>query len=224
MRPKTLALVTIGQSPRVDVTPDILPFVGEAHVIEEGALDELSAPEIAELAPRDGEGVLVSRLRDGGHAVLSEERLQPLVEAAVARAVTRGADAVLIICTGSIPGIEAAVPVYMAESLAHGAMAALVGQTPLTVVAPEPEQAAGIGGRWSKRLGREVRVVTCDPYTAATADFAALGLQLADAPPAWVFLDCIGYSEAMADAMRQHLDTPVFTARALAARLIVAAL
>lgn len=244
MRRKTLALVTIGQSPRDDVTPDMLPLLSGIRVIESGALDELTSTEIAELAPRRGEGVLVSRLRGGGQAALSEERVHPLVQAAVDRGVQSGADVVLVMCTGNIPGIGARVPVFMAESLAHGAIAALVGDAPLTVVVPEPEQAEGIGGRWEARLGRAVNVVVCDPYSAPLASFTELAAELREgamagragspaadrqrhqltARPSWVFLDCIGYSEAMADAMRAVLTTSVLTARGLAARLVSAAL
>ncbi|MGO3832608.1 MAG: AroM family protein [Microbacteriaceae bacterium] len=114
MQPKTLALVTIGQAPRDDVTPDIAPLLEGYRVIETGALDELSAAEIAALAPAPGEGVLVSRLRGGGSAVLAEDRLHPLIQAAVDRAVAAGATAVLVICTGDLVGITAPVPLFMA--------------------------------------------------------------------------------------------------------------
>lgn len=225
MQPKTLALVTIGQAPRDDVTPDIAPLLEGYQVIEAGALDELSAAEIAALAPTPGEGVLVSRLRGGGSAVLAEERLHPLIQAAVDRAVAAGATAVLVICTGDLVGIAAPVPLFMAESLAHGAVAALVGAAPLVVVAPEPEQVAGIEARWVSRLGRPVTVVDCDPYTASLERFAEVARGLDADPSAWVFLDCIGYSEAMAQAMRdEHPGAPVLTARSLAARLVTAAL
>lgn len=42
-----IGAVTIGQSPRVDVTPDIMPIFGaQAELIQVGALDGLSKEEI----------------------------------------------------------------------------------------------------------------------------------------------------------------------------------
>lgn len=227
LAPKTLALITIGQAPRVDLTPDIMPLFEGINVIEAGALDEFSPAEIAGLRPRAGEGVLVSRLRSGGHAVLSEERIHPLIQQAVDRAVSLGATAILVVCTGDIPGLSAPVPLYLAEALAHGAVAALIGEAPLTVVVPEPEQAGAIAARWARRLGREVTTIACDPYTEPLARFAELGAGLdagAAGSAGWLFLDCIGYSEAMAAEIRANTGARVLTARTLAARLVTAAL
>lgn len=221
---RTLALVTIGQSPREDVTPDIMPFLEGIRVVEAGALDRLSVAEIAELTPQAGETALVSRLRGGEHAVLSEERLHFLLQNAVDLVVADGADAVLIICTGTIASLKTTVPVYMAESFAHGAVEALVGDAELTVIVPESEQVAIAHMRWRENLGREVAVRVCNPYAESLNSFAALAKQLAAGSESWVFLDCIGYSEAMAEAMRAHIALPVLTARSLAARLVASVL
>ncbi|MBE5397345.1 AroM family protein [Brevibacillus borstelensis] len=55
---KKLGAITIGQSPRVDVTPEMLPFLTEFQVVEKGALDGLGPEELAALAPKPGENVL----------------------------------------------------------------------------------------------------------------------------------------------------------------------
>ncbi len=53
--PKRVAFVTIGQSPRSDVVPDILAETREPFdVTERGALDGLDDAAIADLAPRPG--------------------------------------------------------------------------------------------------------------------------------------------------------------------------
>ncbi|WP_030105419.1 AroM family protein, partial [Actinoalloteichus caeruleus] len=46
-----LGVVTIGQSPRVDLVPELLPRLGRVEVVERGALDDLGRAEIAALAP-----------------------------------------------------------------------------------------------------------------------------------------------------------------------------
>ena len=82
---KRIGAITIGQSPRVDVVPEMQQILGpDVEIVQAGVLDGLSPEEIAALAPAGngdseirrlrGSPVLVSRLRDGsgshryGHA------------------------------------------------------------------------------------------------------------------------------------------------------------
>lgn len=218
-----LGLVTIGQAPRADVTPDIAPLLAGVDLVERGALDELDADGIAALAPAEGEKVLVSRLRDGGMAVLGEERMLPLVQAAIDRVVTDGAGAVLLLCTGHLPGLTAAVPLYTAEQLGRGAAAALIGGGRLGVVVPEPEQAGPIAERWWEDHGLLATVAVADPYTAADEVFVAVGEKLRAEGVEWIFLDCIGYSERMRALTAGSGDAKVLPARTLAARLVAEA-
>ena len=63
---KKIGAITVGQSPRVDLIPEIQPILGDSvEIIQAGALDGLSKEEIAKFVPRPGENVLVSRLTDG---------------------------------------------------------------------------------------------------------------------------------------------------------------
>jgi protein AroM len=58
--------LTIGQSPRNDIIPDLKEILGkEVELIEKGALDGLSGEEINELSPKPGDYPLVTRLKDG---------------------------------------------------------------------------------------------------------------------------------------------------------------
>ena len=49
-----IGLITIGQSPRVDVVPEMVQILGDVDIIECGALDNLTAEEIQKLAPKEG--------------------------------------------------------------------------------------------------------------------------------------------------------------------------
>ncbi|GAB6858773.1 AroM family protein [Microbacterium xylanilyticum] len=218
-----LGLVTIGQAPRVDVTPDIAPLLAGVELVERGALDELDDEGIAALAPAEGEKVLVSRLRDGGMAVLSEERMLPLVQAAIDRVVADGAGAVLLLCTGHLPGLTAAVPLYTAEQLGRGAAAALIGDGRLGVIVPEPEQAGPIVERWRDDHGLHAAVAVADPYTASDEVFVQAGEALRAQGVEWIFLDCIGYSERMRALVAGSGSARVLLARTLAARLVAEA-
>ena len=48
-----VGLITVGQSPRSDVVPDMAAILGgDVEILEAGALDGLSREQIAPLAPR----------------------------------------------------------------------------------------------------------------------------------------------------------------------------
>lgn len=219
-----LGLVTIGQAPRTDVTPDILPLLAGIDVVEHGALDDLDEEQIAALRPAPNEPLVVSRLRSGESVVMSEERVLTHVRDAVDRAIADRADAVLVLCTGRLPGLSSAVPVYTAEQLARRGMHARAGDHRLGVLVPEQAQCVPISERWRSDFGREVVTTHGHPYTAAPGQLTAAGVRLADAGAEWIFLDCIGYSESMAGIVAEASGAHVITARSMAARLVAAAI
>ena len=61
---KKIGAITIGQSPRNDLIPEIESYFGGAEILQMGALDGLDKSEIQKLAPDTDDTVLVSKLRD----------------------------------------------------------------------------------------------------------------------------------------------------------------
>ena len=216
-----LGLVTIGQAPRTDLIPDVADLLDGVDWVEHGALDLLDPGDIAELAPGPGEPVLVSRLRDGSSARLSRRRIGPLLDAAIERAASAGASRVVVLCTGRIDHGEGSVPVQHAEELAHTAMSTIIGAGTLGVLCPLPAQVADVAQRWGRRLERPVRVAAVDPYTATLDDVRQAATELVVQGADQVFLDCIGYTTAQANAAREA-GAPAHTARALAVQAALA--
>ncbi|NIN92809.1 hypothetical protein GTO36_07485, partial [bacterium] len=69
-----VGLLTIGQSPREDVVPEMNPFfLPQIKILEKGLLDDLSPEEIRRLKPKKGETPLITRLRKGGSVQLSQK-------------------------------------------------------------------------------------------------------------------------------------------------------
>ena len=61
-----VGLITVGQSPRSDVVPDMAAILGgDVEILEAGALDGLSREQIARLAPEGDDEIIVTRLADG---------------------------------------------------------------------------------------------------------------------------------------------------------------
>jgi len=75
-----VGLLTIGQSPRQDITSDLPESPSSLEIIEAGALDDLSAEQIESLKPKESETVYVSKLRNGSEVLVAKERLAPLLQ------------------------------------------------------------------------------------------------------------------------------------------------
>ncbi|MQA82923.1 MAG: hypothetical protein GEV10_31465 [Streptosporangiales bacterium] len=216
----TLGVVTIGQAPRDDLVPEMVPLLPRCRIVERGALDGLSPAEIAGMAPRDGEAAFTSRLADGTGVVFGHDRAVPLVERAVARAEDDGADVVLIVCGGSFPPLAHHRPLLLTESLAHHAVAALAGEQRVGVVRPLPSQLDDGRRAWERTLGRPVAAMAAaSPYTDGLSVIASAATGLAEDCDV-VVLDCIGYDERMRAAAAVASGLPVLLIRSLAARLV----
>lgn len=217
---RTLGVVTIGQAPRDDIVDELTALLPPCRVVQHGALDTLSREEVAALAPADDEDALVSRLVDGSSVVMRHDAVVPLVETAVTRAEDDGADAVLVVCSGSFPTLKHRQPLLFTEALAHHGLTALAGDGRVGVVRPLPGQLDDARTAWGRTLGRPVAATAAvSPYPA---DLDAVGATAAGiaADCDVIVLDCMGYDEPMRAAAAAAARRPVLLVRSLAARLV----
>lgn len=225
-----LAVITIGQSPRSDLTPELAALLPPGtELIEHGALDGLDTAQITALAPGPGEHALTSRLRDGGSAVFGHDQSIPLVEQAIARGEAQGAELSLLMCSGEFPGVRHERPLFLVERLAHdGVRGLLSGLAPgggrLGVLSPLPEQVEDAYGHWEDSIGvRPVAVGAASPYTDTPETIALAAAEVAEVSDL-VVLDCIGYDEEMRTAAVAGGGVTVVTVRSVAARLLASML
>lgn len=217
-------MVTIGQAPRVDVTPELAELLGpEVRVIEQGALDECSADQIAELVPRpDAEGVLTSRLRDGTFAVFTHAAVQPFLAAAIDRGEQAGADATLVICSAHFADLPHRRPLFALEPLAHAGVREMLeerGDTRLGIVVPIPEQLADGPRRWGASGLGVTAAAVASPYSQSPAATAAAAASIAPECDL-IVLDCAGYGRAHEQAARQACAESGFPVPVVAARTV----
>jgi protein AroM len=218
----SLGVVTIGQSPRADLTGELAAYLpAGTSLLERGALDGLSAPAIAALAPDADEDTLTTRLRDGQSVVLDRQRLVPRLEAAISALEQQGTDVNLLVCTGTFPPLRHGRPLLDAERLLVSGVGAVAGRSgPLGVVVPLPAQQKVLSARWERALGAPVLVDHADPYAAGAADAIpeAAG-RLARQGARIALLDCMGYTEASRAAAAARAGLPVLLARSVVGRL-----
>lgn len=209
-----IATVTIGQSPRDDIVPELGRFVRSARWVEAGALDGLDDERLEALKPGPGEFPLVTRLRDGTSVVVGERAVAPLVQEAVER-VAREADLVMLLCTGEF-ALACSKPLIFPGRLVASTVAELHGGRPVAILTPHADQVETQAERWRAR-GIAPTVIFASPYAAA--DFVAAGRRARASGASLVVMDCLGYTLAMKAAVAKASGLPVLLPRSLVARL-----
>lgn len=215
-RAPRVAFVTIGQSPRVDMLPEILGAVrGEIEAVEFGVLDELGAAEVAALAPPAGEASLATRMRDGSEAVIGKrptgERLQALFD----RLDGQGFDAITLLCTGYFEHIGSRTLLIEAQRVVDAMVDAFsLGCRNLGVMLPLARQVQEFHLQDSAE--RRVRATHCSPYGGDRLEAAADELADCDL----LVMHCMGYTEAMRARVAARVQRPVLLARRIVAAAV----
>ena len=106
-----VGLITVGQSPRSDVVPDMAAILGgDVEIVEAGALDGLTREQITRLAPEGDDEILVTRLADGSSVFVGKSKVIPRIEAQIAALEDRGVTLNVLLCTGEFPQLAARRP------------------------------------------------------------------------------------------------------------------
>ncbi len=218
---RVIGLVTIGQSPRSDVVPDMATVIDPAvEVRAAGALDGLTRAEIAALAPTGGDEILVTRLTDGSPVFVGKEKIVGLVEARIAALERDGATLTALLCTGAFPRLRATRPLIQPHPVLLGTLRGLSCPGRLGVLTPSVPHVPQTEARW-RRDGFDPVVAPLSPYEED--DPAALG-RAAEAMrrggAGLVVMDCMGFRRKTRDELSGLTGVPVLLANLLVARVI----
>lgn len=220
-----LGVVTIGQAPRTDLTPELGRWLPGVRLVERGALDGLSHEEVAALAPGPGEEVLTTRLADGTSAVVAHHHVVPRVARAIADLESgavgdRAIDAVLLACTGHFPAVPHRTPLLLPEAMIGHGVAALASTADVVgVLVPLEEQRHHPGDGKYAALTARVVVAVATPYSDDDDALLAAADELRAAGAGLVVADCIGYTQRMRRLVADRAGAPVVLARSVVARL-----
>jgi DNA-binding CsgD family transcriptional regulator len=208
-----VAFVGVGQTPRMDVVPEILAQLDlPIAATEFGALDGLTEAEIAALAPRADELSLVTRLADGTSAVVSKPRVGELLACILASFAATDFNLVVIMSTGLFREFEGRCPMVNAQrAIEAGVLALAADGSVIGVIQPLAQQVG------------EVEIPALAPYQVlysyATAgnrnELARAIVDLAESEI--LVLNSVGFSEADRAMVARASGKPVVLARRLIA-------
>jgi len=192
-----MTFLTIGQTPRDDLVPELVEIIGMTLKVEEiGLLDEIV--NLDSVRPVSESDVLVSRLRDGEEVELSESWVRRRLMECVVTEPT------VLLCTSEF-GIDKYIESY---SIIRSFLNSQSPFESLAVVVPERKQ-EGLALRW-KGLSKRFQVFSLSPYEGTFSIPRGLG------DFDYVYLDCMGYN-----ADHEARIQEVSSGRVISARRIV---
>lgn len=219
-KPLRIAAVTIGQSPRTDMTGDLLTRIPEdLRLVEYGVLDEYTEEQVREkFFPEKGDEILVSRMRSGRQVCLSGGSVSLLLQTCIDRAERDGAAAVLLLCTGVFPEFRHAVPLIRPQPLFYAVAQSLADGRDIAVMVPEREQEEQAFERWGSGRSK-IHVASASPY-GDPAEIERAARRLSDCGAAFLCLDCMGFSLDMKRAAGKASGLPVLLPRTLVTSIV----
>lgn len=215
-----IGAITIGQSPRTDITKDILPLLpANMELIEYGALDDMLYEDVmAQFHPLPDDEVLVSRMRDGRQAKFTERFIRPLVQKKIDQAESDGVSAIILFCTGVFPEFRHHVLFLEPQPLFHAIAAKIAGHQKIGVLVPEPDQIGQAYHTWGKS-GVNVEVTSASPYLEFEKIEAAASF-FKDKDLAFICTDCMGFTMEMKHRIQEITGLPVLLPRTLVVQIL----
>ncbi|MEG0020179.1 MAG: AroM family protein [Oscillospiraceae bacterium] len=215
-----IGAITIGQSPRKDVTPDMLPILGDnIELIQAGGLDGLTREEIETFVPTEGDYVLVSKLRDGSNVKFAERYILPRLQECINKLEKEGASSIIFLCTGDFPDVfTSTVPLIFPCKVLNALVPAVAQRSKIAVITPDVMQVKQAENKW-RDFVKEVTAIPASPYKEeqelldAAAIIKNLDVDL-------VVMDCIGYTQEMKDKVRALTGKNIVLSRTILARVV----
>jgi len=221
LRRPVVGLITIGQSPRVDVVPDMAKVIGPGVEIREaGALDGLDRAQIDALAPGAGDEILVTRLCDGSPVFVAKRHVTARVQAKVTELEHGGATLTALLCTGAFSRLAASRPLIEPQPVLLGVLRGMSWPGRLGVLTPSLPHVPQTDRRW-RTDGFDPVVVPLSPYEEEDpAAVARAAESLREAGAGLVVMDCMGFRRKTRDELQSLTGAPVLLANLLVARVI----
>lgn len=216
MTGQKVGVLTIGQSPRKDVTPSIQRILGEeVDIIEAGGLDRLKDNELHLVSPEASGTTYISKLRNGNSIKIAKSKLLPLLQDELDRLEEQTAVTIML-CTGDFPSIQAANPIIYPDKVLNATIEALMDSGTLGLIIPLEEQRESLLKKW-KQANLHIVAEVASPYEDSDVQGAAGNLKQQGASV--IVMDCMGYNEAHKAQAVQGSGLPVLLPRTLVARI-----
>lgn len=217
-----LGILTLGQSPRIDVEPTLRAILGrEVQFVQRGGLDGMSRESIEKLAPADGEPCIETCvLSDGGDpegVCVAKRHLLPRLTVA-AQELDAQCDVFFLLCSGEFQDLKQAVP-RLIEPIVfiRSVVAAVAGHAHLCVIGPESDIAAA-PAQW-RPYAADVSTAVSSPYDGKERLSDAARKARASGAD-YILLDDMGFTEEQRQQVRSVSGIATLNATSITARVL----
>lgn len=211
--------LTIGQSPRSDVIPELRDVLGpEVGILEKGALDGLSLEEVREFYPGPNDYILVTRMRDGTEVKVAEAHVIERMKRCVSGFQAEPVEIIILLCTGEFPEIESRKILLRPDRVMLNVVQSLLASGRLGVIVPSPDQIPALKRRWEKS-NLEVVAEAVSPYTGTHEELREKAKKIKASDVDLVILDCIGFGRETRSLFREITRKPVLLPVTLVGRI-----
>jgi protein AroM len=219
---RCIGTVTIGQAPRVDVTPIFEKYLpSDVELIQVGVLDGLTKGEIeSDYKADDDTYTLTSRLTNGESVTVSRSKILKKLKQKVTYLEESGCSQILVLCTGELEGIKTeSSKLIEPDQLLTPIIVSLIGNQRLGVMIPLEEQKEVLAQKWS-RYGIQPEFVAASPYDDTMERFQEAACELRQKQVDIIVLDCMGYDELIQETVREYAKVPVILSNALMVKIL----
>lgn len=207
---ETVGLITIGQSPRSDLSSPLRDMRPDLDFLEIGALDNLTLHEAAALP--GGDYPLNTRMRNGSLVAIDRTALEPLLQQVLNRLEADGVVATMLMCAGTFPDLHGSRPLFNPFLLARETLRA-TGLNRIGIICPYADQEHAIGQRW-RSAGFDIAIETmalsdCDRTDSLLAAWTEPSCTTAEQPVEAVVLDYVGHDPVQVMRLQENCIRPV---------------
>ncbi|UCH37749.1 MAG: AroM family protein [Candidatus Bathyarchaeota archaeon] len=214
-----IGAITVGQSPRDDIVPDMKRILGESfEIIECGALDGLSPREIQLLAPGDDDHIVVSRRRDGSAVTLAKKHVSHRLQRCIDQLEKRNVKLIALLGTANFPELKSTKLLIQPSNLLQRMAISMIEKGRISVVTPLKKQCEQTRRKW-EHLRVDVVVDHALPY-ASEDQIIAVAQRIVKENVDLIVLDCIGFNVTMKRSIRMIVKKPILLPITLLARII----
>jgi len=213
--------LTIGQSPRVDIIPEIQSVLGASiEIVERGVLDGLELEAVKKMSPRTDDDTLVTRMRDGTEVKVAKAHLMERMRHCISEFQTEPVEMIMLLCTGEFPAVSSKKILVRPDRIIRHVVQALLNEGRLGLVVPSPEQIPQLKKKWEK-IAHQVVAKSVSPYTGTDEEMTDVAKKLASEDVDLVVLDCMGFDTKTRSLFKAITQKPVLLPRTVMARIVL---
>ncbi len=214
-----IGAVTIGQSPRDDIIPEIREIFGpEVEIVERGALDGLSLKKVNGFYPGPPGPILVTRMKDGTEVKIAKKHIVTRLKNCIVELEGKGVEISILLCTDGFPEIESKNILLRPDRVLQSMVKAIIKKGKLGVIVPSLDQIQATKKKWNS-TGFSVVVGAISPYTGTEKEIIEIANKFKNLKVDLTILDCIGFNRMTKAVFRDVTKKPVLLPRTILGRI-----